>query len=78
MWERCEWSEVARWERWENSEVAWSKRWERNEVAIWERTEGVSKREGVRREDGMEFKDKIVLYCSREAKYKQGFTAGIS
>ena len=21
----------------------------------------------------MEFKDKIVLYCSREAKYKQGF-----
>ena len=47
-------------------------RWERNEVAIWER------REGVRREDGMEFKDKIVLYCSREAKYKQGFTAGIS
>ena len=68
----CEWSEVARWERWENSEVARSERWERNEVAIWERREGVS------REDGMEFKDKIVLYCSREAKYKQGFTAGIS
>ena len=65
----CEWSEVARWE---NSEVARSERWERNEVAIWERREGVS------REDGMEFKDKIVLYCSREAKYKQGFTAGIS
>ena len=59
----CEWSKVARWERWENSEVAWSERWERNEVAIWER-----------RED----KDKIVLYCSREAKYKQGFTAEIS
>ena len=57
----CEWSEVARWE---NSEVARSERWERNEVAIWERREGVS------REDGMEFKDKIVLYCSREAKYK--------
>ena len=68
----CEWSEVARWERWENSEVTRSERWERNEAAIWERREGVS------REDGMEFKDKIVLYCSREAKYKQGFTAGIS
>ena len=27
---------------------------------------------------GMEFKDKIVLHCSREAKWKQGFTAGIS
>ena len=29
------------------------------------------------REGGMEFKDKIVLYCSREAKCKQGFTVGI-
>ena len=38
-----------------------SERWERNEVAISERREGVS------REGGMEFKDKIVLYCSREA-----------
>ena len=66
------WSEVARWERWENSEVARSERCERNEVALWERREGVS------REDGMGFKDKIVLYCSREAEYKQGFTAGIS
>ena len=28
-------------------------------------------------EDGMEFKDKIVLYCSREAKCKQGITAEI-
>ena len=28
------------------------------------------------REGGMEFKDKIVLYCSREAKCKQGFTVG--
>ena len=25
------------------------------------------------REGGMEFEDKIVLYCSREAKCKQGF-----
>ena len=63
---------MARWERWENSEVARSERWERNEVAICERREGVS------REDGMEFKYKIVLNCSREAKYKQGFIAGIS
>ena len=25
----------------------------------------------------MEFKDKIMLYCFREVKYKQGFTTGI-
>ena len=31
----------------------------------------------VSREDGMEFKDKIVFYCSREVKCKQRFTAGI-
>ena len=68
----CEWSEVARWERWENSEVTRSERWERNEVAI------CGRREGVSREDGMKFKGKIVLYCSIEAKYKQGFTARIS
>ena len=67
----CGWSEVARWERWENSEVVRSERWERNGVAIWERWEGVS------REGGMEFKDKIALYCSGEVKCKQGFTAGI-
>ena len=52
--------------------MARSEKWERNEVAIWERKEDVS------RKDGMEFKDKIVLYGSREAKYKQGFTAGFS
>ena len=56
----CEWSEVTRWEGWENSEVVQSERWERNEVAIWERGRVVS------REGGMEFKDKIVLHCSRE------------
>ena len=32
----------------------------------------------VSREGGMEFKEKIVLYYSRQAKCKQGFTAGIS
>ena len=57
----CEWSEVARWERWENSEVAWPGRWKRNEVAIWERGSEVS------RENGMEFEDKVVLHCLREA-----------
>ena len=57
--------------RWENSEVAQSERWERNEVAIWERGRVVS------REGGMEFKDKVVLHCPREANCKQGFTAGI-
>ena len=31
----------------------------------------------VTREGGVEFKDKIVLYCSKEAKCMQGFTAGI-
>ena len=56
----------------ENSEVARLERWERNEVVLLETKEGVS------REGGRELKDKIVLHCSREAKYKQGFTAGIS
>ena len=31
----------------------------------------------VSRKGGMEFKDKIVFYCSREAKCKKGFTARI-
>ena len=31
----------------------------------------------VSREGRMGFKDKIVLYCAREAKCKQGFTAGV-
>ena len=31
----------------------------------------------VSREGWMEFKDKIVLRCSRKVKCKQGFTAGI-
>ena len=51
--------------------MAQSEMWEGNEVAIWERGRVVS------REGGMEFKDKIVLHCSREEKCKQGFTAGI-
>ena len=31
----------------------------------------------VSREGGIEFKDKVLLYCSMEAKCEQGFTAGI-
>ena len=46
-----------------------------NEVAIWERWEGGGGL--VSREGGIEFKDKFVLHCSREAKCKQEFTAGI-
>ena len=51
--------------------MARSERWECNEDAIWERGRIVS------REGGMEFKDKIVLHCYREAKRRQGFTTGI-
>ena len=71
MGKLCEWSEVARWERWRNREVARSERWERNELQFGKGGRVVS------REGGMKFKDKIVLYCSREEKCKQGFTAGI-
>ena len=31
----------------------------------------------VSREGGMEFRDKIILYCSREADCNQVFTEGI-
>ena len=65
----CQWSELARSEGWKNSEVARSQRWESNEVEICERRRVVS------REGALEFKDKIVLHCSR---CKQGFTVGIS
>ena len=41
--------------------------WSECEVTNWE---GWQK-------GGMEFKDKIVLYCSKEAICMQGFTAGI-
>ena len=67
-WSECE---VTSWEGWQNNEVVRSKSWERNEVAIWKGETVVS------REGGMEFKDEIVLYCSKESKCMQGFTAGI-
>ena len=45
-----------------------------NKVMRWQLGKG---RRAASRESGMEFKDKIVLYCSREAKCKQGITAEI-
>ena len=69
-----EWSEVEMWKNSEdNSEVVRSERWEEgNEVATWE------KQESSEQGRWMEFKDKIVSYCSRESKCKQGFTAEIT
>ena len=77
-----DWNEVARWEkymsgvRWnsenrENSEVAWSERWKLMSCQFEKGGRVVS------REDGMEFKDKILFYCSREVRCKQRFTGGI-
>ena len=54
------------WEGWENNEVVWSERWECNEVAIG-KDERVARREG-----GMEFKDKIVLYSLQESEIYAG------
>ena len=78
-----EWSEVARWERcvngmrWQRGKggriVRWNGRRGGN-VMRWQFGKGGRV---VSREGGMEFKDKIVLYCSREVKFNQGFTAGI-
>ena len=64
----CEWSEVTSWEGWENNEVVQWERWEHNKGVAIGKGERVVNREG-----GMEFRDKIVLYCSRDAKCMQGF-----
>ena len=48
--------------------------WRGGNVMRWKFGKG---KRVVTREGGMEFKDKIVLYYSREAKCVQGFTAGI-
>ena len=69
MWERC--VSGARWQG--GRIVRWHGRRGGN-VMRWQFGKGGRV---VSREGGMEFKDKIVLYCSREAKCKQGFTAGI-
>ena len=78
-----EWSEVARWERCVSG-VRWQGGKDGRIVRCHGRRGGNVMRwqfgkggRVVSREGGMEFKDKIVLYSSREAKCKQGFTAGI-
>ena len=70
------------WEGWESSELG---RWERCIVGVrWQVGKGgrIVRWHGRRGgnvmiwqfgRSGMEFEDKIVLYCSREAKCKQGF-----
>ena len=78
-----EWSEVARWERcvsglrWQGGKggriVRWHDRRGGN-VMRWQFGKGGRV---VSREGGMKFIDKTVFYCSREAKCKQGITAGI-
>ena len=71
----CEWSEVAAQGGKGRRIVRWHGRTggkARNEVAILGKVGRLVSREG-----GIEFKDKVVLYCSREAKCEQGFTAGI-
>ena len=86
-WESWEISELGRWEKWERcvSGLGWQGgkgerivRWHDprgGNVMGWTfRIGGVV----VIRQGGMEFKYKIMLYCSTEVKDKQGFTAGIS
>ena len=81
--ERWESSELGRWER-----CVSGVRWQRGKGGRIVRCHG--RRGGsvmrwqfgkggrvVSREGGMKFKDKTVFYCSREAKCKQGFPAGI-
>ena len=79
----CEWSEMAMWEmcvsgaRWQGGEGGRIVRWygrRSGNVMRWQFGKGGRV---VSREGGMEFNDKIVFYCSREAKCQQGFTAGI-
>ena len=78
-----DWSGVTRWERCVSrvrKQVGKGRRIMRwygrrgGNVTRWQFGKG---ERVVSREGGMEFKDKIVLYCSREVKCMQGFTAGI-
>ena len=79
----CEWSGVAMWERcvsgvrWQGGKGGRIVRWHSQRGGNVIRWQFGKSGRVVSREGGMEFKDKIVLYCSREAKWKQGFTAGI-
>ena len=78
-WERWESSELGRWERciggvrWQGGKGARIVRWHGRRggnVMMWQFGRGGRV---VSMESGMEFEDKIVLYCSRAAKCKQGF-----
>ena len=82
-WERWESSELGRWERcisgvrWQDGKGGRIVRWHGRRggnVMMWEVGRGGRV---VSRESGMEFKDKVMLYCSSEAKCKQEFTAEI-
>ena len=74
-WERWESGEPGRWERfmggvrWQGGKggriVRWHGRRGEKEVMRWQLGKGGRV---VSRDGGMEFQDKIVLYCSREAK----------
>ena len=62
----CQWRRVAKWER-----CVVGVRWQGGKggrIARWQFGEGGRVVNG---EGGMEFKGKIVLYCSREVKCKQ-------
>ena len=84
-WERCAsgvgwqwWDRCVSGVRWQSGKCGIIVRWHGprgGNVMRWQFEKGGRV---VNREGGMEFKDKIVLYCSREAKCKQRFTAGIS
>ena len=63
--ERWDGSELASWERWGGSEVARWERWKSSEVTKWEVPGFVRGWWG-----------KIMLYCFRDVKCKQGFTTG--
>ena len=78
-----EWSEVARWEkcvsgvRWQDGKggrIVRCHGWRSGNVMRCQFRKGWRV---VSREGGIEFKDKIVLYCPREANHKQGFTTAI-
>ena len=82
-WERWGSIELGRWERcmsgvrWQGDKGGRIARWHgrrSGKVVRWQFGKG---ERVLSREGGTEFNDEPVLYCSREAKCKQRFTAGI-
>ena len=73
MWERC--VSGVRWQGGKGGRIV---RWHSQRGGNVIRWQFGKSGRVVSREGGMEFKDKIVLCFSREAKCKQEFTAGIS